>query len=129
MFRQTVKTFCLWTAGLFLAGTTVVATPTVARADPLGGRIVKVDTVRGGYTDTWTFALMGRETTRIRLEGDGDTCLELRVYDENGNLVAADTAGWGDSREVLVTPRRTGKFQVKIKNVGRIPNTYVMVLD
>ncbi len=104
-------------------------TPSVASADPVGGSIVKSYTVEARSTDTLTVTLRGGETTRIRLSGDGDTCLELRVYDENGNLVASDTVGLGDDREVFVRPKWTGKFSIKVANLGTVYNRYVIALD
>ncbi len=109
---------------LFLAGSTGVV-----MADPVGGEIVKVDNVKAHHTDIWTVRLYGDETTRIRLSGDGDTCLELRVYDENGNLVASDTYGYGDDRQVVIRPYWTGSFRIKIRNLGSVSNNYVLVVD
>ena len=102
---------------------------TESKADPIQGKIVKVDTVQSRHVDSWKFGLRGTETTRIQLAGDGDTCLELRVFDENGNLVASDTVGMGDRRGVLVHPKWTGKFLIQIRNLGHMPNHYVLVLD
>jgi hypothetical protein len=120
------KAMCVAVVASFalLAGTTGVA-----QADPTVGRIIKVDNVKAGQTDVWTFRLRGDEVTRIRLAGDGDTCLELRVYDENGNLIASDTYGLGDRREVMVRPFWTGPFKVCIKNLGPVSNNYVLMLD
>jgi hypothetical protein len=101
----------------------------MAQAGPQGGRKVIRDEVNPVSTDTWTFVLRGNQATRIRLSGDGDTCLELRVYDQNGNLVAADTLGFGDDRQVFVTPRWTGPFKIKITNLGAVSNSYILVLD
>jgi hypothetical protein len=120
------KTMCV----TVVAGLAILAGSTgVAHADPLGGKIIKVDNVLPRHTDTWTFILKGDEVTRIRLLGDGGTCLELRVYDENGNLIAADTFGFGDRREVNIRPYWTGPFMVRIKNLGPVSNTYVLGLD
>lgn len=110
--------------GLFL-----VASNGGVQADPVGGKIVRIDNVKANDTDIWTFHLRGGEVTRIRLAGDGDTCLELRVYDENGNLIGSDTLGYHDVRQVSIRPYWTGPFQIKIRNVGRGSNTYVLALD
>jgi hypothetical protein len=101
----------------------------VAQADPLGGGKVAHEKVNAHSTDAYIIDLRGKETTRIRLHGDGDTCLELRVYDENGNLVAADTLGFGDDRQLLVRPRWTGPFKIEIKNLGKVYNRYTLILD
>ena len=100
-----------------------------APADPVGGPKVAKDTVQANGTDAYTVAFRANEVTRVRLTGDGDTCLELRVYDENGNLVAGDTAGFGDARQVLITPKWTGKFTIKIRNIGNVYNRYTLITD
>ena len=88
----------------------LLLTATPVKADPVPGKIIHPDEVKANSTDSFTVRLRGEETTRVLLSGDGDTCLELRVYDENGNLVASDTRGGGDDRMVLITPRWTGSL-------------------
>ena len=125
MVRTTIRSLVVVAAvaGGFLA------VPTPASADPTGGTLRKVETVSANTTDVYTITMRGGEMTRIRVQGDGDTCLELRVYDENGNLVASDTLGSGDRREARVTPKWTGPFKVKIMNRGSVGNRYVIVAD
>lgn len=113
--------------GVVCVGLTLATAPVLA--DPVPGKLVQKDVVQANSTDSYTVKLRSDEPTRIRLSGDGDTCLELRVYDENGNLVASDTRGFGDDREVTITPKWTGKFTVKIRNLGFVYNRYVLVLD
>jgi hypothetical protein len=121
MFSSSLKSAVVG-IGLLLAATPVLA-------EPVAGRIAHRDQVKANATDIYTVKLLGGETTRIVLSGDGDTCLELRVYDENGFQVASDTFGLGDDRKVHVTPKWTGKFTVKIRNIGIVSNNYVLVMD
>lgn len=107
----------------------LTATNEVAKADPVGGTQIASYVVKGNTNDVYNVKLRGGEQTRIRISGDGDTCLELRVYDENGNLVASDTQGFGDDRGVLITPKWTGMFTVKIRNLGSVGNKYVIKMD
>jgi hypothetical protein len=100
-----------------------------ASADPTFGDIAKIDVVGAMRTDIYTVAFNANELTRIRVNGDGDTCLELRVYDQFGNLVRADTLGLGDDREVIVTPRWTGKFRIEVRNIGFVSNRYLFRVD
>ena len=124
MFRTTIQSLVVLAgvAGGFLA------VPTPASADPVNP-FRRVETVPANTTDVYTSTLRGGEVTRIRVQGDGDTCLELRVYDENGNLIASDTLGGGDRREVQLIPKWTGSFKIKVKNLGSIGNRYVIVAD
>ena len=101
----------------------------MAKADPVEGKIVHRDRVEARSVDTYTVWLRGGETTRIRLSGDGDTELNLCVYDESGRLVASDTLGSGDDRMVFVTPAWTGPFKIKTVNRGCVYNRYILILD
>ena len=65
----------------------------------------------------------GGELAVIAVEGDGDSNLDLYVYDENGNLIASDT-GTGDFCVVRFTPRWTGAFTIKVVNRGYRSNVY-----
>ena len=79
-------------------------------------------------TDSYEIRFYGDEVAQIIVRGDGDTDLDLFVYDENGNLVASDT----DSTDVCVvtwTPRWTGNFRVRVKNLGRVYNRYTLTTN
>jgi hypothetical protein len=73
------------------------------------------------HTFVWTFA--GGEDAAVALSGDGDTDLDLYVYDENDHLIASDTDGSDDCLAAW-RPRWTGPFVVKIVNRGPVSNTY-----
>ena len=73
---------------------------------------------------------MERPTTRQQTYiyfniGDGDTDLEVSVYDKNGSLVA-DESGCDDSGQINFIPRWTGEYTIKIKNLGEVYNCYIM---
>jgi len=87
-----------------------------------------VDRVLGGYTDTWTIRFRGGEPAYVVVSGDGDTDLDLYVYDENGNLIDSDTDSTDDCVAAF-NPRWTGVFYIKIKNLGRVYNRYVLVTN
>lgn len=114
-------------ASALLAGL-LAFNPTAAFADPAGGSKGGVTTVKAHSTDVYEVVFRGGEATEIAISGDGDTCLELRVYDENGRLVASDTFGGGDDRHVVVRPKWTGEFTVKVKNLGPVSNQYAIVM-
>lgn len=76
-------------------------------------------------TDTYTVTFKGGEEATVLVSGDGDTDLDLYIYDENGNLIESDT----DSLDTMLcswTPKWTGKFKIKIKNLGSVKNYYTM---
>lgn len=94
----------------------------------VGGPKRIVDRVLGGYTDTWTIRFRGGEPAYVVVSGDGDTDLDLYVYDQNGNLIDSDTDSTDDCVAAF-NPRWTGVFYIKIKNLGRVYNRYVLVTN
>ncbi|MBR6056888.1 MAG: hypothetical protein IKP58_01830 [Victivallales bacterium] len=76
-------------------------------------------------TDRYERHFTAHELAAVIVSGDGDTDLDLYVYDENGNLIAKDE---DNTDECLVTwtPRWTGKFIIKVVNCGSISNCYTI---
>lgn len=94
----------------------------------VGGAKRHTDIVRAGASDTYEISFRGGEEALVIVSGDGDTDLDLYVYDENGNLIDSDTDGTDDC-VCTFTPRWTGKFRIKIKNYGRVYNKYVLITN
>lgn len=86
------------------------------------------DTVNASATDTYEISFRGGEEAIVIVSGDGDTDLDLYIYDENGNLIDSDTDSTDDC-VCTFTPRWTGKFRIKIKNLGRVYNRYVLITN
>lgn len=91
----------------------------------VGGPKYNVDRVDPHSTDTYTIRFRGSEEAIVTVSGDGDTDLDLYVYDENGNLIDSDTDRT-DQCVCCFTPRWTGLFTIKIKNLGSVYNRYVI---
>jgi len=98
-----------------------------ASRSPVNGVIRHTDRVNANSTDVYTVRCRGGEPTTVIVSGDGDTDLDLYVYDANGNLGAYDNDGTDDC-VVTFTPRYTGSFKIKIKNLGRVYNQYNMLI-
>ena len=64
----------------------------------------------------------------IRLAGDGDTDLDLFVFDDNDNLIAADTHP-SDIGTVTFTPNRTATFTIIVENFGDVYNAYRLWIE
>lgn len=92
------------------------------------GPIRHYDTVKANTTDQYTMRFRGGESALVMVSGDGDTDLDLYVYDENGNLIDFDTDSTDDCI-CTFSPRWTGSFVIKIKNLGRVYNDYVLVTN
>lgn len=70
----------------------------------------------------------GGSRARLIVSGDGDTDLDLYVYDEYGNLADSDI----DNTDYCVTewtPRRNGQFKIVIKNRGSVYNNCVLITN
>lgn len=86
-----------------------------------------------GHPGVWTAAIEARShhvfeevfygsaPAHVWLLGDGDSDLDLYVYDENEQLICASES-FDDRERCSWTPRWTGKFYIKIVNHGTIPN-------
>jgi hypothetical protein len=100
--------------------TTDIGTFKVIDADVLG---------RGDAKRLGNVRFEGREPAVVVVIGDGDGDLDLWVYDENsGALIDSDTDG--SSRCVAAwTPRYTGPFTVRVKNVGRYAESYIVLAN
>lgn len=92
------------------------------------GAAVHSDRVLPGVTDNYTLTFRGGEQATVLVSGDGDTDLDLFIYDEGGNLICSDT----DASDQMVcgfTPRWTGNFVIQIQNLGRVYNAYQLAVN
>lgn len=81
--------------------------------------------VKANGTDVYNIRFRGGEPAVVTVVGDGDTDLDLYIYDENGNLIDKDI----DYTDVCVcswTPSWTGTFQIKVVNRGNVYNSYLL---
>jgi hypothetical protein len=75
------------------------------------------------YSITDTF--YGGEYAEVGIMGDGDTDVDLFIYDENGNLICQSTS-WNDREVCGFRPAWTGPFRIVMENYGSVWN-YVQV--
>jgi len=96
------------------------------------GRVAQPIIVHGrapAYTSqTYTWQFYGGEIARVAVSGDGDTDLDLYVYDANDNLITSDT-GRSDDCIACWVPRWTATFYIKVVNLGSVCNEYVLVTN
>ena len=83
----------------------------------------KTDNVLAHDYDIWEITLNSGVNYTIVVEGDGDTDLDLYVYDEYGNELDRDD-DYTDYCICSITPRWTGKIKIKIRNYGDVYNHY-----
>jgi hypothetical protein len=82
-----------------------------------------VTRVNAYSTDIFNDTFTGGRYAQVCISGDGDTDLDLYVFDENGNLIGSSTS-YGDDECVSWTPRWTGRFRIEVRNLGRVWNQY-----
>lgn len=92
---------------------------------PVGGEKYSYDRVEAYSTDSYTIKFWGGERATVMVIGDGDTDLDLYIYDSNGNLIKSDT-DYSDNCVCTWYPKWTGYFTIRIKNRGSVYNSYYM---
>ena len=70
----------------------------------------------------------GGEPAVVYVSGNGDSDLDLFVYDEAGQLIASAT-GPRDECAVRWRPERQGRFRVEVRNLGPASNWYWMATN
>jgi hypothetical protein len=94
----------------------------------VGGPGEKYSYVYGYSNDYYDVRFIAGELAEIAVRGDGDTDLDLYVFDSNGNMVAKDD-DYTDRCFVSWVPLWTGRFTVKIVNRGPIVNNYWLLTN
>lgn len=80
------------------------------------------DVVSGHSSDRYRVTFKGEEVAAVYIKGDGDSDLDLFIYDENGNEICRDD----DATDAMLcrwTPAWTGAFIIEVRNLG-IANRY-----
>jgi hypothetical protein len=88
-----------------------------------GERKTHQDTVQPGGTDVYRVVFDGGQLAEAGIAGDGDSDLDLYVYDNNDNLVCR-SAGSSDREYCRWWPRWTGPFRIEVQNLGGVPSFY-----
>lgn len=87
------------------------------------GPNTKYDRVLANNTDVYRIAFYGKTPAEVAVVGDGDTDLDLYVFDESGNLIVKDDDNT-DRCYVSWMPQWTGSFVIKVLNRGTVYNNY-----
>lgn len=99
-----------------------------AHRGAVNGPSERWDVIEAECTHTYRISFVADYLAEILVAGDGDTDLDLYVYDSNGNLIESDT-DYTDRCYVNWVPRWTGSFIVKVVNRGRVYNRYVIMTN
>ena len=79
-----------------------------------------------GQQDVWTLPFFGGNLAEIAVIGDGDTDLDLRISDQNGTTICANSST-GDTDYCNWVPAWNGYFTVSVANLGPLQNSYVLL--
>ncbi|MBR5299229.1 MAG: hypothetical protein IKU36_03140 [Bacteroidales bacterium] len=94
----------------------------------VGGSKSMEDIVPAHSTNAYKERFWGGEVAEVVVFGDGDTDLDLYIYDENDNLITSDT----DYTDICIcrwNPIWTGYFIIKVVNRGSVYNAYVIATN
>ena len=112
-----------------LLGASLVAGPAVLSAAPVGGPKATTTRVSAHSTDRFNpITFRAGEQATVIVQGDGDTVLHLRVFDENGNLIVDDACRY-DRCVAAFTPFWTSPFTITVENLGSVYNEYSMLAE
>ena len=84
--------------------------------------------VNGNSYMDYTASFVANQLAEILVSGDGDTDLDLYVYDSNGNLIASDT-DYSDDCYVRWVPAWTGRYTLRVVNRGPVYNRFVILTN
>ena len=94
----------------------------------IGGPSITRSSVNAKSTDVYTVRFYPYQVANIYVSGDGDTDLDLYVYDHNGNLIVKDDS-YNFDAGVTFIPYCDCPFKIKIVNRGNVYNKYVLYID
>jgi hypothetical protein len=101
--------------------------PTTAHARAIHGPRADIANVDANGVNRYYIEFYGGETGVVRVVGDGDTNLEVKVYDANGNLITTDSDNDGSGYcEVHFLPYYTQNFTIRVINHGDVYNHYTL---
>ena len=75
--------------------------------------------------NVYNVVFRGGEIANVMVIGDGDTDLDLYVYDNNGSLIVKDD-DYTDECVCTWIPPRTGSYRIMIVNRGKVYNRYII---
>ena len=101
----------------------VEAAMNTATRGAVGGPKYQVDIVNANATIRYRVQFRGLELGEVLVSGDGDTDLDLYIYDANGNLIVRDI-GYTDTCYVSFVPYFTQYITIEIRNLGRVYNRF-----
>jgi hypothetical protein len=94
----------------------------------VGGPKYQLDRVSAYGTVTYSLPLRGNEYVEILCFGDGDTDLDLYLYNPNGTLNACDES-YSDQCRLYGTTGTSGVYTLVVRNRGKVYNQFEIVTN
>jgi hypothetical protein len=95
-----------------------------ADAGRLGGPASAYGTVPAGESYYFDLELNAGENTLVGITGNGQTILNLYVYDTDGHVVLG-TGKW-DRKVAVISVYRAGFFRIVVQNMGQVDNSFMI---
>jgi hypothetical protein len=94
----------------------------------VGGGVSRSYRVDSYSSRTLYGTFRGNELAELAILGDGDTDLDLYIYNADGYLVASDS---DDSDKCYLTwrPQYTSSYKIVVKNRGKVYNNFVLMTN
>ncbi len=112
-------------AKIFVVVALLATNMSVSLAGPDRGPVAGVRRVSAFSSMDFVETLRGNEFTTVTIAGDGDTDLDIYVWDANGNLVAR-AIGLTDRESVSFVPNFTSTYRIEIRNLGNVWNQFAI---
>lgn len=94
----------------------------------VGGERATTDVIYGRCYIDYVVAFKKGIIAQVGVSGNGNTDLDLYIYDENGNLIDCDN-DYSDDCYVSWYPRWTGNYLIRVVNQGTYRNTFTIVTN
>jgi len=94
----------------------------------VGGPQIHSDRLLSRSSHSYQFTFQGRKKASVAVVGDGETDLDMYIYDEAGKLVGLSDTGWDDELMYWKVNAAT-KYRVEVRNVGSVYNDYTIITN
>lgn len=116
------------TAPVFKAAADATAVRPLQVPGVLNTTAIRYDRIYAYETKTYTMTFYRGNRAEVWVSGDGDTDLDLYVYDPYGNRVAYDDDAT-DECYASWNVRYTGRYTIKVVNRGSVYNDFSIEAD
>jgi len=101
--------------------------PVVTRGS-VGGPQMHASRLLSRSSHSYHFTFEGRKKASIAVLGDGETDLDMYIYDETGKLVGLSDTLW-DNEMMYWRVEKATSYRVEVRNVGRVYNDYTIITN